>query len=360
MALDQPKTDWQVPRFQASAESRYEWVEDAAIREGEGFLEGQSAYKNLAKNLAIFDGVLDDKVNSTLISNGLKYDIRKFIETISEVREIGTYGSDAKQFKSYAGMLTKVVKAVYMEAQFPAAVRKALQFASVMGRGYIWPKCKTMNYGYGERRIIFEPLGLLDVVPVQMPATNDVQDSYAVTVYEYMPIAEAHARFPLQQASLFPVSNVDYSSRIQARRADYAERFRYGGEQRNWGNLFCEIRYTFVRDISINNTRTEIPMGDWGKNSDGKWVPITSWSYEVPYIGKDIFGGYRNGAPFMRPATQEDCLMYPHLDYLQQAPAWKFRCTTDPPTTFTGSFPRCNTMWTTGLGKRLEDHWCKT
>jgi hypothetical protein len=311
--------NWQVPPFTASAQERYAWVEEH-LREGEGFLQNQKAYTNLVNNIQIFDGILTDKVKSTLVSNGLKYDIRKFIETISQVREIGTYRSDAKQFKAFAETLTKCVKPIYLESGFPRAVRKTLQFATVMGRGYLWPKCKATNYGWGERRIIFEPLGLLDVVPVQMDSTNDVQNAYANTIYIYMPIAEAHGRFPMFQQSLQPVGQIDYQSRIAARRVDYAERFRYGGQQRNWGNLNCEIRYTFVRDMSVNNTRNPMPMGDWA-NIDGEQKPTSSWSYLVPYVGMEIFGGIKNGQPFNRPATMEDCLIYPFLRLIITSPS---------------------------------------
>ena len=64
------------------------------IQEGEGYLEGQACYRNLATNLRVFDGIFRDKSRSTLITNELKYDIRKFCETLSEVREIAAYGSD--------------------------------------------------------------------------------------------------------------------------------------------------------------------------------------------------------------------------------------------------------------------------
>ena len=240
------------------------------------------------------------------------------METISEVSEIAKYGSDAPQFKAFAEMVNKVCKGIYLESQFPRQVRKALQFG-LLGRGYLWPKCKAAEYGYGERRIVFEPLGILDVVPTQIPSTNDVQDAYANTVYVYMPIAEAHGRFPLFQSSLIPVSAVSYSSRCAARRADYAEKFRYGDQQRNWGNLYCEIRYTFIRDLRINDTKSTMPMGDWGLR-DGKQVPLTSWSYEVPYVGQDIFGGVRGGQPFMRPAQIEDCRVYPFLRLIITSP----------------------------------------
>lgn len=300
-------TSWQVPPFTAPADERMGWIEEQ-LEEGEGWLSSQRAYKDLAKNIKIFDAIFDDKTKSTLVSNGLKYDIRKFIETISEVREIGSYSSDAVQFKPYAEMINKVASGVYLESQFPSQIRKALQFSTVMGRGYIWPHVSTGDYGYGERKIVFEPLGPLDVVPVQIPSDNDVQGSYVVTIFQYMPIAEAHGRFPLFQSELKPISGVSYQSRVQARRVDYAEKFRYGEQNRNWGNLYCEIRWTFIRDIRINSPLKNqkgqpLPMGD----------PGTSWSYDVPCIGQEIPGGIKDGKPTLRKAAAGDCRIYPFL-----------------------------------------------
>ena len=287
---------------------RVAWVEDM-LQEGEGFLENQTCYKNLSQNLRIFDAILRaDKTKSTLLTNELKYDIRKFCETLADVREIAGYGSDHPSYKPIAEMLTKVAKAVYLESDFPFQMLKVLQYAAVMGIGYLWPRVKVDEYGYGERKLVFEPLGLLDVVPVQIPASNNVQDAYAVTVFEYMPIAEAHGKFPLFQGQLQSVGRWSYKNRMQARRQDYAEMYRYGEQGRSFGNLYCEIRYTFVRDMRINTTGHELPMGD----------PGTTWFYKVPYWqpdgkGQMIFSGMRNGLPYFRPAQLEDCRVYPNL-----------------------------------------------
>jgi hypothetical protein len=112
----------------------------------------------------------------------------------------------------------------------------------------------------------------------------------------------------LFQSQLQPVSASNYDSRVQARRADFAEFVRYGQQSRNWGDLYCEVRYTFIRDLRVNVPRLgmpgfELPMGD----------PDTTWFYKVPYVGQQIFGGIRNGAPFSRPAMAEDCRIYPFL-----------------------------------------------
>ena len=279
------------------------WVEEQ-IREGEGWLESQQVYKDLGKNMRIFDALFKDKTKSSLITNELKYDIRKFCETLAEVREIAGYGSDNPAYKKIAEMLSKVSKAVYLESDFPFQILKVLQYASVMGIGYLWPKVRADEYGWGERKMVFEALGLLDVIPVQIPSrSNDVQDAYCNTVYDYMPIAEAYGRFPLFQGKLQTIGPRNYTNQIQARRQDYAERSRYGEQGRGFGQLYTEIRYTFIRDLRINNTGFELPMGDLG----------TTWFYKVPTVGQVIFGGFVNGKPELRPAEPKDCRVYPNL-----------------------------------------------
>jgi hypothetical protein len=297
-------SSWQVPPFWSDPQEIYGWVE-SQIQEGEGFLESQRCYKDLAKNLRVFNAVFNDSCRSTLVTNTLKYDIRKFCETLAQVREIAGYGSDHPAFKKLSEMLTRVSKCIYLESDFPFQILKVLQYASVMGIGYLWPKVRATEYGYGERKMEFDALGLLDVIPTQIPSrTNDIQDAYAVTVYDYMPIAEAHGRFPLFQKDIQTVgARRNYNTRMQAQRVDYAERNRYGDVGRSFGNLYAEIRYTFVRDLRINNTGYELPMGDIG----------TTWFYKVPYVGQRIFGGMRNGQPYDRPAEPQDCRVYPNL-----------------------------------------------
>ena len=297
---------WQTPAFEARPSEKVGWIE-TQIQEAEGYLQGQKSYKNLSSNLRVFDGIFKDKSKSNLITNELRYSVTKFCTTLAEVREIATYGSDIPSYKQMAEMLTKVAKCVYLESDFPIQILRVLQYASVMGIGYLWPKVRPTEYGYGPREMTFDALGILDVMPVQIPSrTNDIKDAYAVTVYDYMPIAEAYGRFPLFQGKLQTVGMNNYKSLIQAKRQDFAATWRYGeleDQGKSFGNLYTEIRWTFIRDTRINNTGYELPMGD----------PGTSWFYKVPYIGQQIFGGIRNGQPYMRAAMAEDCRVYPNL-----------------------------------------------
>ncbi len=307
MAAELERVTWQVPKWESPQSEKIAWVE-TQIAEAEGWLEGQPSYKNLNQNLRVFEGIFRDKSKSILVTNELRYSVNKFCTTMAEVREIAGFSSDVPVYKKMAEMLTKVSKCAYLESDFPLQILKVLQYATVMGVGYLWPKVRASQYGYGPREMVFDALGLLDVMPSQVPQrTNDIQDAYAVTIYDYMPIAEASARFPLFQGQLQTVGRNNYKSLIQAQRQDFAATWRYGkvGEtqSRSFGNLYAEIRYTFIRDLRINTTGMEMKMGDEG----------TTWFYKVPYLGQEIFGGMKNGQAYMRPAMVEDCRIYPNL-----------------------------------------------
>lgn len=298
---------WRVPDWEATGSEKIAWVE-SQIKESEGWLSGQPSYKNLNQNLRVFDGIFKDKSKSNLVTNELRYSVNKFCTTMAEVREIAGFSSDVPAYKKMAEMLTGVSKAIYLETDFPLQILKVLQYATVMGVGYLWAKVRGSDYNFGPREMVFDALGLLDVMPTQVPSkTNDVQDAYSVTIYDYMPIAEACARFPLFAGKLQTVGRNNYKSLIQAQRQDFAATWRYGqvGEtqSQSFGNLYTEIRYTFVRDIRINTSGLEMKMGDEG----------TSWFYKVPFLGQEIFGGMRNGKPYNRPAMVEDCRIYPNL-----------------------------------------------
>ena len=297
---------WQAPLFTETPQKRMGWVEEACIQEGESWLKGQTAYSDIPKALDIISGKIGSDANqkrSDLNVNHAKYDIRKIIETLADVRIGGQYTSDSPAYKQQAHMFNDVTRAVALEGQFPRKLRMALQYMGITGKGYIWPRYTRMNGEEGG--IEFEPLGLLDVLPVQLPADNDLQKAYAVTIIVMMPVYMAHGKFPAFQASLLPIARRRYTSTVAARRLDLAERFKYGeSDGGNWDNLYCEIRYTFIRDLSINESKdTVLPMGEEN----------TSWFYEVPFLGKDIPAGVgSDGKQTTRKADLEDCMIYPY------------------------------------------------
>ena len=291
-------TQWQCPPFESTPQERQNWV-DEKVNSGDSWWENQPGAAMADQNLRLL-GVGGDL---RLKSNGLKPDIRKFVETISDIREIATLGG-AEQFKSYVEMMNRVFKFIYKDAQFPVQSRRALQYAVALNRGYLWTRAIRTNFGTGPRKITFTALGPREVLPIQLPANSDVQGSYGVTIFEPLGIAEAHARFPRFQSVLNPISRRPPTSLQTARRYDFWNRYKFGQNAGDWDNEYCEFRYTFLRDLRVNRTGETLKMGDEG----------SSWYYEVPTLGSQVVTiNPKNGLPQSRTAKDEDCRVYPQL-----------------------------------------------
>jgi hypothetical protein len=73
----------------------------------------------------------------------------------------------------------------------------------------------------------------------------------------------------------------------------------------------CEIRRTWVRDLSVNRSGRTLQMG----------TPGSSWGYVVPSVG-DLLVSVNpfNGLPESRKATEEDCRIYPQLRLIITSP----------------------------------------
>jgi hypothetical protein len=302
-------SDWRAPNFELDEYRSKKWV-DESIENGDKWLKGQKAIAHLNDDVRLLMG--DDKRDG-LQSNTLQVDIRSFVETISDLRQIATFGSKAEQFKKSVETYNGVMKYLFWDSAFCHQSRKALQYA-MLGRGYLWPRTIADHYGWGRKRIVFDPLGPLEVIPDQLPASNDVQGSYAVHIIRPMPIAEAHARFQRFAEQLKPISRYDwksYGTLAMARRMDFYDRWRFGEEGSDWDNRYCEIRYSFVRDMRINETGQRI-----------NFHKEASWGYEVPFIGELLVKTNPfNQLPESRTAEEADCRMYPQLRLMISSPS---------------------------------------
>lgn len=306
MAYIEKFSDWQCPSMFDKATSRMGWLSEQ-VEESENWLHGQQAYRDIPEALDIIAGKIEKGANlkrSDLTTNHAKYAIRKIIGTLADVREVGYFTSDAQFYLDEAEMLNKAAKAISLKANFNRKLRMALQYMALTGSGYLWPRF-IKNSIRDRGNVEFEPLGLLDVLPVQLPPDNDLQGAYAVTLIRFMPVWQAHAKFPEHQAQLLPIARRRYKSTVSHYRMDLASRFKYGSPTDAFTNLYCEIRYTFIHDLTINTTGSVLPMGQ----DEG-----ASWYYEVPYLGQEIVDQVSAGGVVKtREAQEEDCMIYPNL-----------------------------------------------
>lgn len=293
--------EWQVPPYERGPAHVQGWVNEL-IQNGDKWLKGLKPFSKITEDVRVLMGTGADL---SIGSNELQSDIRTFVETISDLRQIATYGG-ADQFRKNVETYNNVTKHIFVDSGFVAANRKALQYATI-GRGYLWPHFQRTDYGWGKGKMVFDACGPLEVIPEQLPASNKIGESYAVSLLRPMPIAEAHARFWWAQEKIKTLARFDwksYGTVSTANLLDFWDRWRFGETQSDWDQRYTLMRYTWVRDLRRNTGDYRMQMGP----------KDASWAYEVPYENELlVFNNPFNNLPQSRRALPEDCRMYPQL-----------------------------------------------
>ncbi|MGC9293316.1 MAG: hypothetical protein ACP5EP_11450 [Acidobacteriaceae bacterium] len=302
---------WQAPPKEEEGHRIAGWFSDL-VAQGDDWVRSQPGISSLGVDIQLLMGTGQDR---DVPSNLLQPDIRSFVETITDLRQIATMGSKAKQSKKTVALYNDIFKFVFWDSHYVSNTRKALQWA-IMGRGYKWQKFSRPWHGIGRPRIVFEALGPREFLPDQLPHNNDIGNAYAGTIVYPMGLAEAHSRFPRFQKWLSPISQYARSGNLtvgMARRYDFYDRFRFPGNNgTDWPDKFCEIRYHFVHDLRINDTGYTQQMG----------VDGSTWGYKVPTLGDLIVSTDPNtGLPRSRKASVDDCRMYPRMRLVITSPS---------------------------------------
>lgn len=302
--------EWQVPPFEAGGTYIKSWC-DELVRGGDQWARDQEGTKNVERDIRLLLGLDQD---NSMKSNMLMPNIRTFVETISDLRQIATLGTNAEQYKTYVQTYNKELKHVYWASEYVFNLRRTLQW-TMLGSGMVWTHFTKPFYGncFGRARNIFDALGPFEGLPEQLPFNNDIQGAYAFTVITPMPIWEAHARYPEFAEHLTPVSRYDWKRYGSAGgvRLDHWDRNRFSGRWA-WENRYCEIRKTFIHDLRINETKRTLQMG----------VPGSTWGYTVPSYGDLLVSiNPQNGYPESRKAEEEDCRVYPQMREIITSPS---------------------------------------
>ncbi len=325
--------EWQVPPATTkdglkTSESRLlGWCTDA-VQEGQSWLKMQRGYSDWRKSLDILSGRTSVELfdyRSRVKTNRLKRNIREIIGTLSDIRPLWGYHSDNEALQPQAEMMNKVVRSLYLQNMYDRNIREALQFAAATCTGYLRPVYRADPSGDREGNIVLKAYGAPSILPIQMPQDNDLQKAYAVTIVDYDPIWLAHAMWPQFQDRIQPSTGQFWYSQ-DVRVPQPGNMFR-----RIWGRttssasgateLLCEIRYTYVNDLSVNSSGFPVPMGE----------PGTTWFYMVPSVGQEIPDGRNtDGSIRTRTATPKDARLYPrrrlivHTDncILYDGPSW--------------------------------------
>lgn len=327
---DERQIPWQMPSRETSGEYRAGFLNEL-VQQGDSWVNSQPGIQNLNNDIQLLMGTGQDR---DMPSNLLQPDIRSFVETITDLRQIATMGSKAPQFKKTVALYNDVMKFIFWDSHYVPMTRKALQWA-MLGRGYKWQRF-TANVlrPMKKAKIVFEPLGPREFLPDQIPHNNDATEGYAGTIVFPMGIAEAHARFPQFQQWLVPISQYawkNYGSIGMARRYDFYDRFRFPGQENgDWPSKYVEMRFHYITDLRVNDTGSTVQMG----------TPGSTWGYQVPTVGDLIVWTDPNtGLPRSRKAEPRDCLMYPRMRLCIASPSCPVPLYDDTSTYWHGEIP---------------------
>lgn len=304
----QRQISWQVPPHDADPRMVQQWAE-SFIEQGGKWLENTRSLASLQQDIRLLSG----EGKMAVRSNQLLPDINDFVETFADVRKICSYSTKLDAFKATAEVYNGFQQHIFDSSVFRKNMRTTLQWATV-GRGYIWPKYTVDRYGYGKGAVRFESLGPLDVVFDQLPASNDIQEAYAVGIIRPVPLVEAKARHSRFDDQILPINHYDwkkYGTLSTVRRMDFYSRWNFQEEPSDWARHYTELHYVFVRSLEQNNTGKALLFGKEG----------APWHYRVPTMGDLIVTvNPFNRMPQSREAKEQDCLLYPQLRLIITCP----------------------------------------
>lgn len=313
--------EWQCPPAAVPETRRLRWI-DEQCEEGLAWQRTQRGYGDWKKSFNVLAGMPDAALvptyRSQLVTGRLKRNIKEVIGACANISPIWAYNSNNAAFQQNCTMMNNVTRAIYLEQFLDQGIKQTLQWAAATCTGWLRPVYRRDMYGTGKGNLNFLSYGSASVLPCQLPSNGNWQEAYAVTLLDEVPIAMAHGMFPDYQEVLHPTKSQFWHSN-EIRTASKGNLF-----QRMWNswgrkksnsltNLYVPLRYTYVIDLTVNQTGDPIKVGPWTVNGQGQAVPATSWGYEVPSLGSDIpVGNDAHGRVTVRKADENDARMYPN------------------------------------------------
>lgn len=287
------------------------WVEDV-VADGVAFIQGQSAFWDMDRGLAVLRGTFGERPpsgQSNIGANRAKRQIREMVASLSNLRPMEAAHSANTEYAKRVSVTNALSKHWWLNTFADRKWREGTQYAAVLGTGYVSPYWDSDYYFEDEGEIALSTYGPSDVLPIQMGRDNDLQKAYAVAIRNELPLYQVHEAFPTK-------AHLVTADRDKPGWVDRAiNRLRPRARQGVLGVLnttmnsmegtqpVCDVYYIYVRDNSINDSGHKVMMGK----------PGTTWYYEVPSLGDDIPSGQYNSAGQMlyTKAGPKDCRLYP-------------------------------------------------
>jgi hypothetical protein len=298
--------DFKVPARDADKNLKLRWAKTAE-EQGANYIRNQSGLKNASFNRDVLMGNSQERIPRTLSgvkANRPKRQAREIVATLSNLRARFDYGTDNKEFKEQASVLSTMADSWWSSAFVDRRMKEGLQRSVADGMSYGSLTWDPEFWSVGRGEIRMKVFAAEDVLPFHMGEDHDIQEAYAVTVRERLPLAIALERWPDQQELLKPDESTE-PLRVGAMSAvgrftSRTLKMLSGVKRKDLENAFTAwpvvtINYTYVRDQSVNTGERPLTMGEG------------NWEYKVPVKGSIV---QRNGEDHV--ITSEEARIYPH------------------------------------------------
>lgn len=283
------------------------------IEQGNAYLRLQPAYPYIQDGIDLINGTSDPATTTTLSNaktESVVRNIKELIAAQTNLRIQPQFKTESDSGKAQAALLNKLYMSWQTMTFADRQIRKAWQFAAGGGTGYLSIRWNPDYYYRGKGEIELSAHGPLDIIPVGLPNSHNLQASYGVAIRVPTPWHEVVRRYPEYREKIHPSSQNSLGrGNVIAQSVKFASaalrRYMPGAnadpETKPWPTV--NLYYIYLDDDSVNNTGRPILMGD----------PGTSWEYTVPFIGQQIPRGHdAKGSPVFKVAGPKDCLLYPN------------------------------------------------
>jgi len=310
------------------------WLREA-FRESELGVEACYGYDLLDEDLRIFRQIFPDLLSGfggpapsspplstptgAAVNRGLhipqvKRMLSEMTAILGNIEPSWTHTASNEELRDVSDKLDACTRVWWERTHAVERIIETIQWSAVNRTGYIFPKWNPHFHGINQGDIELGVGGPKSFFPLWCPKSNDIQQAYAGTIVEDMPIHQFGITWPTL------VNSVKVNDQATANLAQQAGRA-VGNALRGAAELFdpstgkkqfhgqvpaVRVYYTYIRDMSMNLTGNPVEMG----------TPRTYWNYRVPAVGSDIPTGLINpntGQDLTRKAQPEDCYLYPWL-----------------------------------------------
>ena len=307
-----PYEAYRIPAATVDEKDKIAWI-TRTLRQGQSHLESCRAYEDIDRAMDLIGGNVAKRPArlSQLHINRIKRQAREVVGTLSNLRPMWGYKSDNPLYDRHVEILNKLILAWWHTQFIDRSIREALQYAVVLGTGYLSVAWERDLWFAGRGDVALKAHGPKDVTVTGIGADNDIQRAETVAIKTETPIGQARAMYPRSAHRLTPDRN---SPSLPARAKEIVTRFAspvlnlVGSSSSPQGAdtyPTIDIFNIYIRDTSVNHSGADIPMGE----------PGTNWAYIVPYVGKREPTGAvgANGDLIVHTVTEEEAMMYPRL-----------------------------------------------